>query len=309
MRALLLAALITSSLCAQLPAPNESVGAGGGGSGSMVYPVAGIPVSVSGTSWRGTAAASGDLSDYSVVRTSPTILTISAGRARFENVAFINASGSATISAGTGTAYIYIANGGQPTVANGLTVTCGGGFSCTALPATVPPVDSIPIATWTATNGTWDVVGYTDYRAFISSIGIAAGANITVSHGSGSATITATIAHGIGYAFDGGGSALTTGNSPVITVPFACTLNAWNATVDTGTITFEVWKKATGTAVPTISDVINTSGVGISVNTAIHSTTLTDFTTTAVAANDMVIIAITAVASATKASLVLGCQQ
>lgn len=113
----------------------------------------------------------------------------------------------------------------------------------------------------------------------------------------------------IGAGFDGGGSALTSGatQTAYFTVPFACTIAAWNITVDTGTITFDVWKIATGTAIPTVANTITASALpAISTGTAVHSTTLTGWTTS-VSANDIFGVNINAVSSATKASLVLQC--
>jgi hypothetical protein len=79
------------------------------------------------------------------------------------------------------------------------------------------------------------------------------------------------------------------------TCPFAGTISAWNLTVDAGTITVKIWKIATGTAHPTNADSINTSGISLSSGTSIRSTTLTDFTTTAVAIDDIFAVEITAV--------------
>jgi hypothetical protein len=118
--------------------------------------------------------------------------------------------------------------------------------------------------------------------------------------------------HAISFTFgDPAGSALTSGTTTTqyVTVPFACTLSAWNIVVDAGTLTFKTWKIATGTAIPTVSNSINTSGVSISTGTAIHSTTMTDFTTTAVAANNIMAVNITAVATAKYANIVLECDQ
>ncbi len=107
-------------------------------------------------------------------------------------------------------------------------------------------------------------------------------------------TVTAT--------FDGAGSSLTTDNTRVpYTVPYNAVITGWNISVDAGTATFKVWKKADGTAIPTIADVINTSGVSISTGTHIRSSTVSDFTTTTVTAGDQFIIAMTAVSGATKA--------
>jgi hypothetical protein len=108
-----------------------------------------------------------------------------------------------------------------------------------------------------------------------------------------------------------GGTALTAGASDVdyITVPFACTIAGYNLVIDAGTITVKFWKKATGTAIPTSSDSISTSGVGISSGTAIHSSTTSDFTTTTVTANDIMAMKITDVSSAAYVQGVIPCTQ
>lgn len=106
--------------------------------------------------------------------------------------------------------------------------------------------------------------------------------------------------------FDGGGSAVAL-NSTSICFPctFAGTIVAWTITVDTGTCTIKTWKKATGTAIPTSSDSISSSGVSIASGTAVRSTTVTDFTTTTISANDLFIFTVTAVSAATKISFTL----
>jgi hypothetical protein len=113
----------------------------------------------------------------------------------------------------------------------------------------------------------------------------------------------------IGAGFDGAGSPLISGSTKTtyFTVPFACTIAAWNITVDTGTITFDVWKIGTGTAIPTVANsIVASAAPAISTGTAIHSTTLTGWTTS-VTANDIFGVNINTVASATKASLTLQC--
>jgi hypothetical protein len=111
-----------------------------------------------------------------------------------------------------------------------------------------------------------------------------------------------------GGSFDGGGSALSSGKTTYVTVPFACTIAAYNILVDTGTASFDVWKVATGTAIPTVANTILSGGfLAISSGTALHSTTLTDFTTTTVSANDIVGINLEAVSGATFAQLVVQC--
>lgn len=116
-----------------------------------------------------------------------------------------------------------------------------------------------------------------------------------------------TLIRTIGAGFDGGGSALTTSAKTYFTVPFACTITKWFATVDTGTITFDIWKVASGTAVPTIANTIVASAKpAISSNTAANSTTLTSWTTS-VTAGDIFAVTVDTVATATKASIVLQC--
>lgn len=111
----------------------------------------------------------------------------------------------------------------------------------------------------------------------------------------------------IGYTFDGGGAVLSSGITKYLTVPFACTISAWNIAVDAGTATLKTWRLATGTAIPTVANTISTSGVAISTGTAVHSTTVTDFTSTAIAANDILAFNLTAVATATYVNFIIEC--
>lgn len=87
--------------------------------------------------------------------------------------------------------------------------------------------------------------------------------------------------------------------------PQAGNITAYNIIASAGTVTVKVWKIATGTTAPTSGNSINTSGVSLSTGTAIRSTTLTDFTTTAVAANDMFAFEITASSGVTDLSFTL----
>jgi len=138
--------------------------------------------------------------------------------------------------------------------------------------------------------------------------------NVTTSSCAASASqIPATIrTRGLVFSYgDPAGSALTVAGTTTdyITVPFACTISAYNLLIDGGTITVKFWKIATGTAIPTSANSINTSGVSISSGTAIHSTTVTDFTTTSVAANDIMAMNVTAVSTAKFISATLECDQ
>jgi hypothetical protein len=111
---------------------------------------------------------------------------------------------------------------------------------------------------------------------------------------SGTPTIPTVVPRGVAF-----GSAKTGGISTgklngYFTVPFNGTITGWSLSVDTGTVTVKFWKKAAGTAVPTVSDNINTSGVSLSTGTHVRSTTVSDFTTTAVTAGDIIAVNITA---------------
>ena len=118
--------------------------------------------------------------------------------------------------------------------------------------------------------------------------------------------------HSCGGSFDGGGSALTAGKTVYTTVPFACTVSAWNIVADTGTATVDVWRLATGTAIPTAANVITGTGAGrpaLASGTAIHSTNLTGWSSTAIAANNIIGVNLQAVATATYVNLVVECVQ
>lgn len=121
-----------------------------------------------------------------------------------------------------------------------------------------------------------------------------------------------TKARGIPFTIgDPAGTALTVAatTTDYITVPFACTISAYNLLIDAGTITVKFWKVATGTAIPTSGNSISTSGVGIASGTAIHSATVSDFTTTTVTKDDILAMNITAVATAKYVQGTLQCDQ
>ncbi len=145
------------------------------------------------------------------------------------------------------------------------------------------------------------------------------GVNLTTSNPSGKAQIQFSLDTAVAMTLveipavfgEPSGSALTAGATTTryFTVPYACTIAAWNILVDAGTVTVKVWRKATGTAIPTSSDSINTSGLSLSSGTAIHSTTLTDFTSTVISANDIIGINLSAVATAKFVSFMLQCNR
>jgi hypothetical protein len=133
---------------------------------------------------------------------------------------------------------------------------------------------------------------------------VATGAGLT----GGTITSTGTIAlttsaktRSFGAAFDGGGVALTTGSSLPFQVPYACTISAYSISVTTAdTATFKTWRVATGTAIPTSGNSISSLGVSIASGTHVRSTTVTDWTSTAISANDIVIIQLSSVGGTTQ---------
>jgi len=121
--------------------------------------------------------------------------------------------------------------------------------------------------------------------------------------------------HAFGGSFGGtasGAPVLTASSTTAVytTVPYSCTIQAWDITISPAdTATIDVWKVATGTAIPTSTNSITASATpAISTGTAVHSTTLTGWTTS-VSQNDIVGINLKAVGgTATYANLVVSCQ-
>jgi hypothetical protein len=106
-----------------------------------------------------------------------------------------------------------------------------------------------------------------------------------------------------------GATALTSGDVVYFTVPYACTIAAWNITVNAGTVTFDIWKIATGTAVPTVSNsIVASAKPALSTGTALHSTSMSGWTTS-VTANDIFGIKLDTVATATYAEIDIQCNQ
>ena len=173
---------------------------------SSVAPLSGQALvwnSTSSTWAPGTVSGSGgatmayQLGDLAVGRTSSTVLTVGAGctstapcNVRFGYQVFtISTSATATISGSTsGTAYVYINGSGTLMVGHNLTVACSAG--CTAQSGVTSfPANVIPIATWTATSGTWDSTGGRDQRAFLAAKVLAGGQGIVITEAAGQSTL------------------------------------------------------------------------------------------------------------------------
>ncbi len=137
------------------------------------------------------------LGDLGLVLTSPTVLTAGLNcsnatpcNARLGNTVYsVTNSSTITLTAGSGTLYLYLDASGALSAGHNLTLFCSG--VCGALAGiTAFPAGSIPLFTWTATNGVWDSTGGSDKRAFLSTRSLASGTGI-VALDTGSQTIVA----------------------------------------------------------------------------------------------------------------------
>jgi len=144
------------------------------------------------------ASMASQLGDFGVTLSSATVLTIGANCStstpcvvRFGALVYSFGSGAtATISAGSGLALVYISSAGVLTVGSNVTAACNGG--CTALSGVTSfPADAIPLFTWSASNGTWESTGGADQRAFLSSKSVLAGTGITTTEISGKTQLAA----------------------------------------------------------------------------------------------------------------------
>jgi hypothetical protein len=153
----------------------------------------------------GGAGMGSQLGDFAVTRTSATTLTIGAGCARStpcnerigSQVFSIMSSATVTLSAGSGMAFVYLDSTGTLTVGHSMTASCSG---CTALSGVTSfPVNTIPLFTWTATNGVWDSSGGTDRRGWLSGVNIASGPGIVAVQAAGQTTLSVDSASVPGY--------------------------------------------------------------------------------------------------------------
>jgi hypothetical protein len=123
-----------------------------------------------------------------------------------------------------------------------------------------------------------------------------AGAVVCASDGAGN-----TLIHTFGCTFDGGGSTITADSKCYSRIPVGGTITGWSivAVGSSPTATIDVWKVASGTALPTNTETI-TAGAepALATGNALKSTTLTGWTTS-VTANDIAGFNVDAVANAT----------
>ncbi len=134
---------------------------------------------------QGGAAMVTQLSDFGAVLSGTKALSIGANcgptmpcNLRLGSTVYSFTQGcTATISAGTGAAFVYFTSAGVLTVGHNVTLTTTSG--CTAQSGiTNFPTGSIPLYTWTATSGTWDTTGGLDYRAMLAATSVSAGTGL-----------------------------------------------------------------------------------------------------------------------------------
>jgi hypothetical protein len=172
---------------------NVSIYFAGAQTGSCIITGSG-GVTSSGASGAGMASQLGDLG---LVLTSSTVLTAGLNcsnttpcNARLGNTVYsVTNSSTITLSAGSGTLYLYVDASGALAAGHNLTVTCSG--VCGAVSGvTAFPAGSIPLFTWTATSGLWDTNGGSDKRAFLSTRSLGSGTGI-VALDTGTQTVVA----------------------------------------------------------------------------------------------------------------------
>ncbi len=115
------------------------------------------------------------------------------------------------------------------------------------------------------------------------------------------AALATNVSSVIGFTTDGGGSTVTTGAKAYIIARTGGTITGWNITAvgSSPTCTIDVWKIATGTALPTVSNTIMGTKPSLSTGNAIRSSTITGWTNT-YSAGDIFGFNIDAVTVATK---------
>jgi hypothetical protein len=143
------------------------------------------------------ASMAAQLGDFLVTRASATNLSIGGNcsatvpcSARFGNLVYsFPSGGSALISGGTGTAFIYISGTGILTVGHNLTATCSAVCVAQSGVTSFPP-DAIPLFVWSATAGSWDLNGGMDQRAVLASKVVAPGTGLASTETSGKTVLS-----------------------------------------------------------------------------------------------------------------------
>jgi hypothetical protein len=276
---------------------------GGGGGATAFIDLTDVPSSYAGQSGK-VAAVNGteDGLEFIAVGGTGTVTSVSVTTANgvSGSVATATTTPAITLTLGAITP-TSVAASGTVTGSNLSNTNTGDQTSIVGISGTKAQFDTA------VTDGDFlyvgDITQYTDELAQ-DAVGAMVDASLVYVDGTPSLGVAANVKKTtIGFTVDGGGSAITTGKvKGFFTCPYAGTISGYNIVADAGTCTVKTWKIATGTAKPTVAHSISTSGVSLSSGTAIHSATVTDFTTTTVTANDIFAFDITAVATATELS-------
>lgn len=295
-RLLLISVLVWGKLFAQ-GSPTYHVGSGptlpstcSAASGDVFYKTVGTGTSTIGTLWNCDAlnhwtqiagsgsnnnTVTGGSGSFYVVRTSATVLTIGPDCSvsfpcnfYLGNIEYsLTTSATATISAGTDTAYIYLSSTGALTVGtNTQVVTCA---NCTAVTGVTSfPRNSLPLWTWASVSGAWASTGTNRIRI------VGRPSSIEV----------------YGVSFTNSGADLTSGAIGYSrNVVSNCTISAYTIITNVASsITFDVWKIASGTALPTIANTIipGSAYLGTGSNPRSHGEPVTAFTSNTLTHND-----------------------
>lgn len=105
-----------------------------------------------------------------------------------------------------------------------------------------------------------------------------------------------------GFTKDGGGGTLSVGQvNGAVTMAHSGTITGWSISAggSSPTCTIDVWKIATGTALPTVANTIMGTKPALAAGNAVRSSALTGWTATTYAAGDIIIFSIDATANAT----------
>ena len=217
-----------------------------------------------------------------------------------------------TWSAGTGTIYVYGDSSGGLDVAIGtMTISCATG--CTTNTGTGFPVTLVqptPIWIWTVNSSGFISGGGTQQYSIGTSVYSVTGAIVSsVTTTATGTTWGLTVPHSIDSNFYKNGAALTNGMVNYKTIPFSCTLSNWAMTVDTGTATIDIWKIATGTAIPVAGNSITASATPAVASGTAATAATSAFSTQTVTKGDIFGFEIKATSGPTVASISLECDQ